>query len=333
MSAEIIKICLIPTRNNEGHIERCLKAASLWADKIVVCDQMSTDETRAICAKFSKVILIDNNTIEYNESHRQKLLINEARKIEGQRLLISLDADEMFTPNVLKSNEWERMLKVKPGTIIKFQWANFRSDFKTMWLGYHFPWGYMDDGYEHNENKSIHSGRIPLPEGHDIITMNDVKVIHFQFTDWKKMQSKHRYYQCYELINSPDKNAVDIFRQYHHMLAVPQENIIPIPHEWINEYKKYFIDITINYPESNNWFEEQVVNFLDKYGTDTFKKLNIWDVDWVKIALNRGKYFPEKFKDPRSFKDKFIQMWLIKTQNKLDKRFFRRVDRVLKKIY
>lgn len=327
---KVQKICLIPTRNNESHIERCLLSASLWADYIIVCDQMSTDSTREICEKFSKVTLIDNNTVEYNESHRQKLLINAARKIEGQRLLITLDADEVFTPNVLHSAEWQKMLDVNPGTIIKFQWANFRPDFKTMWLGYHFPWGYMDDGIEHTENKTIHSGRIPLPIGNNVFEMNEVKVIHFQFTDWAKMQSKHRYYQCYELTTFPNKSAVDMFRQYHHMLAIPEENIVPIPRDWIDEYKAFGINITLNYPERFNWFEEQVVNFIEIHHASKFKKIYIWDIDWVEKAKFYGKSNFLIYKDPRNLKDIIIQWWLLNTQNKLKYRRYRRADRFIK---
>ena len=105
MTSGIKVICMIPTRNNADILERCLKSASLWADFIIVCDQMSLDGTREIAKNFPKVKIIDNPTEEYNESLRQKLLINEARKIEGQRLLFAFDADEIFSPNVLNSNE------------------------------------------------------------------------------------------------------------------------------------------------------------------------------------------------------------------------------------
>jgi len=38
------------------------------------------------------------------------------------------------------------------------------------------------------------------------------------------------------------------------------------------------------------------------------------------------------YEDPRSLKDRLIQRWLQYTQNKLDRRRYRRVDRFLKKI-
>ncbi len=325
-------ICLTPVRNEAWILDNFLKTASLWADVIIIADQMSTDGSREIALKYPKVKLIDNNSAAFNEPERQKLLINEARKIEGQRLIITLDADEIFSPEIFHSVEWRNVLNAAPGTIIKFQWANLLPGFKKMWYGYYFPWGYMDDGAEHNETNKIHTGRIPLPEGHPVIEIQDFKVMHFQYTNWERMESKHRWYQCYERIMFPEKSAVEIFREYHHMLAIPKKNIIPVPQDWIDEYKKSQIDITVNYPDFFDWFEEQIVNFIEKYGVATFKKIRIWDINWVDKAKFYGKEHPEKYKDPRSLKDKFIQYWLLKTQNKQDKRNFRRIDHFLKKV-
>jgi hypothetical protein len=314
-------------------MDRCLKSASLWADVIIVCDQMSTDGTREIASKYPKVRLIDNPTVEYSESHRQKLLINEARKIEGQRLLITLDADEIFTPNVLTSPEWQTILGSKPGTIFKFQWANFAPGLRNMWLGYHFPWGYMDDGCDQNESKVMHNGRIPIPPSHDIIELNQIKVIHFQFVDWAKMQSKHRYYQCLETITYPGKSAVDIFRSYHHMLAVTKEQMIAIPDEWFKDYERLGIDISSVYCETMNWFEEQGLKMIEQNGAARFRKLNIWDIDWAEKAKQWGRSDFSIYKDPRSRMDKYIQSWLLKTQAKLHLRKYRRIDRLIKLVF
>ncbi len=326
-------ICLIPTRNNASLLFRCLQSASLWADYIIICDQMSTDGTREIALSFPKVKLIDNPLEEYNESVRQKLLINEARKIEGQRLFIALDADEIFTPNILYSSEWKTILNAKPGTIFKFQWANFGPNSSYMWLGYHFPWGYMDDGYEHEENKPIHSGRIPIPLTHDIIQLNQIKVIHFQFVDWQKMLIKHCYYQCQEVIFSPKKSAIDLYRTYHHMDTLNNSQFIPIPQDWIIEYNKLGIDITSLYLESISWFEEQCLILIEKYGAVFFRKLDIWGINWKENAKKWNRPNLQIFEDPRSKIDKQIHKWLAKTQTKLHKRFYRRMDRLIKLIF
>ncbi len=334
MGTQKVKIiCLTPVRNNACLLDRFLKAASLWADHIIICDQLSTDNSREIAKKYPKVILIDNPTEEYSESFRQKLLIDEARRIEGQRLLITLDVDEIFTPNILTSSEWQTILNSKPGTIFKFQWANFRPDMQNMWLGFHFPWGYMDDGSQHEEDKVMHSSRVPLPPAHDVLSLNQIKVIHFQYTDWEKMQSKHRFYQCLETINSPQFSAVDIFRRYHHMDTIEESQIISIHTEWITEYDRLGIDITSVYHECMNWFDEQGLNMIEKYGAETFKKLYIWDVNWVDKAQLLGKPNIDMYRDPRSRIDKYIQRWLNKTQKLYRNRIFNKIDETIKFVF
>jgi hypothetical protein len=326
-------ICLTPVRNNACYLDRFLQSASLWADYIIICDQMSTDGSREIALSYSKVILIDNNTEEYNERERAKLLIEEARKIEGPRLLITLDADEMFTPNVLKSDEWSKMLNSKSGSIFSFQWANFHPDLKTMWLSYHFPWGYMDDGYEHTCENKMHVTRIPFPLDNEVVQINEIKVIHFQFTDWEKMQSKQRWYQCLETINHPNKSPIEIFRQYHHMYAIPKNQIIPIPEDWIEKYMELGINILSVIKEESNWFENQTFDLLDKYGSVFFKKIYIWDIDWSERAKINNRQNDFKYLDPRSIFEKVIFLWLKSTQSKLNIRFYRRIDKILKLIF
>lgn len=320
-------ICLTPVRNEAWILDRFLQATSLWADYIIIADQMSTDGSREIARKYPKVILVDNNTEEFNEPERQRLLISEARKIEGPRLLITLDADEIFTPNMLDSEEWNTMLTAEPGTIFKFQWANLRPDFKTFWYGYYFPWGYMDDGHEHTENNKIHSGRIPLPVNHPIVEIKDVKVMHFQFTDWKRMESKHRWYQCMEVINYPQKSAIEIYRQYHHMDVIDDSLLNQIPSEWMKFYERNGINLVVNKSDLFYWFDQNTIKYFIEHGLYCFRKVCIWDVNWTQISIHLE--INNKFNDPRNLKDKFIHFWLKKTQTFQHKKIVRRFDRFL----
>lgn len=326
-------ICLTPVRNEAWVLDRFLKAASLWADYIIIADQMSTDGSREIAKKYSKVILIDNNTEEFNEPERQKLLINEARKIEGPRLLITLDADEMFTPNVLTSIEWQDMLHAEPGTVFKFQWANFAPDLKHFWYGYYFSWGYMDDGYEHNYNNKLHNYRIPFPIDAKSIEIKEIKVIHFQFTDWNRMLSKHRWYQCLEVINYPKKSAVDIYRQYHHMDVINKNDVYVIPNEWIDEYENIGINILQIIKEDKIWYDEQTIKLFSRYGLEKFKKIDIWDVNWRKKKNLWGFDSSLNYRNPQSLKNKVLIFWLKFSQNKLNKKTFRRLDRIITKLF
>jgi hypothetical protein len=325
-------ICLTPVKNEAWILDRFLQATSLWADFIIIADQMSTDSSQEIAKKYSKVILIENKSEIFNEPERQKLLINEARKIEGPRLLITLDADEMFTPDIMTSPEWETILNSQPGTIFRFQWANLRPDMKNMWMSSFLPLGYMDDEYIHSETTKIHSTRIPLPANHQEIILNQIKVIHFQYTDWERMQSKHRWYQCFERINFQWKSNLDIFRMYHHMYAIPSNDIVSIPKEWIDEYKKLNIDIlNVNF-ETKLWWDDKVLEFFEIYGTDRFRKLYIWDVSWEKKSKIWGKENIKLYKDPRTLIDRIVQFWLLKSQPHYPSRNIRRVDRIIKRL-
>lgn len=325
-------ICLTPVRNEAWILDNFLNSASLWADYIIIADQMSTDGSREIALRYPKVKLIDNTSEVFNEPERQKLLINEARKIEGKRLLITLDADEMFSPEIFKSDEWkEVVLKAEPGTVLKFQWANIRPDLKNMWYGDYFPWGFMDDGAEYTAKSKIHTSRIPLSDKNEIVKICQIKVIHFQYANWTRMLSKHRWYQCLEIVNYPEKSAVDIFRIYHHMFAVPKSQIIPIPKHWVSQYKLKSIAIFEFNLDANFWFEKQVIEFFEEFGTSFFKKLFIWDVQWESKAQFYGKTDLKEYIDPRSIMDKLIQFWLIRTQPISNLRCIQRVDSFIKR--
>ena len=98
-------ICMTPIRNEAWVLHAFLKATSIWADYIIIADQLSTDGSREIALSYPKVILIDNNHPDYNEADRQKMLIDRARQIEGDKILFGLDADEIFAANFQETND------------------------------------------------------------------------------------------------------------------------------------------------------------------------------------------------------------------------------------
>jgi hypothetical protein len=100
-------ICLTPVLNEAWILERFLKCTSLWADHIIIADQRSTDGSREIARRCPKVTLIDNRSEVFNEPERQQMLLAEARRIPGAKILLALDADEFLTANFLTSPEWE----------------------------------------------------------------------------------------------------------------------------------------------------------------------------------------------------------------------------------
>ncbi len=326
-------ICLTPVKNEAWILDRFLQCASLWADYIIIADQGSDDGSREIAKSYNKVILVDNPSPTFNEPERQKILIEAARKIPQPRLFITLDADEFLTANCLTSSEWNTVLQAPAGTVIKFQIAELQPDISSYWLGGngYFPWGFMDDGSEH-QGKKIHSPRIPLPDNSVSIMLRDIKVLHYQCANQQRMKSKHRWYQCWEKLNQPQKTYIDIFRQYHSREFVASEKIQPLPSDWLLGYTKKGIDMTSICSKSPTWWDREIITLFKKYGTEMFKQLDIWDVDWLLLAEQNSLDIGNEYYDPRSKLDKIINKWLRKTQLQQNKLHIRAMEKLLKLI-
>lgn len=307
-------ICLTPTKNEAWILERFLQAASLWADRIIVADQQSTDATRDIAVRFAKVTLIDNPEARFSEVSRQRLLISAARAISPQSLLIALDADEFLSANFQTSHEWRQVTTVPPGTVLKFRWANIRPDLRQYWLSpTEHAWGFMDDGREHT-GREIHNTRVPAHPDAPIMVLRDVRVLHYQYADWARMKSKHRWYQCWEHARYPKKRAVDIYRLYHHMDHIPPRMLHPLPTEWTSGYLERGIDLCSFPPSDTYWWDYEVLRMFEQHGTQYFRKQAIWDFDWTAVARRVYGDTAPTISDPRSRFDKLMHRFLRATQ-------------------
>ena len=80
---------------------------------------------------------------------------------------------------------------------------------------------------------------------------------------------------------------------------------------WLDEYKS-----TGNGSDKRRyWWDEEILNFFDLYGTKKFRKLNIWDVDWNRKAQTLGK--TGKYSDPRSLFEKWIHDYIERHRENL----------------
>jgi len=323
-------ICLTPVKNEAWILDRFLKCASLWADFIIIADQQSNDGSLEIAKKYPKVIAVSNNKESFNEKDRQILLINEARKIKGPKILITLDADEILTGDSLKSEEWELISGSEPGTVIRFKFLNIYPDFEYYWWPhYYMQWGLTDDGSTHG-GKDIHSTRLPISSSNKEIFLEEIKVMHFQFTDWERMKSKHRWYQCYERINNPKKSSVEIYRSYHHMYSIKKSEIKRMPEKWFGYYKQLGIDLKTTNIQKYYYWDNLVLEFFNEYGTKFFKKEDIWSVNWQVTGGDLGYIDIGKYKDPRNLFLKIVHFWLRETQYNHMSIFVRAIDKILK---
>lgn len=90
---------VIITFNEEKNIKACLEAVVGLSDDIIVVDSFSTDETRTICESYSNVNFVLHKWEGYA---KQK---NFANSLVKNKFLLSLDADEVISPELRSSIE------------------------------------------------------------------------------------------------------------------------------------------------------------------------------------------------------------------------------------
>ncbi len=269
-------IILTPVKNEAWILPLFCKTANLWADYIIIADQGSTDGSREIAQTFSKVILINNSSTDLDENYRDKILIEKAREIaENNAILFRLDADEIITPN-FDSSEWDDIRKSPAGTFWRFKWLQLYPDFKNYWENNTAFGAFIDDGRDYTSHEIIHAREFFPHKEFDVLReAKEIGIMHFQFVDWARMQSKHRYYQCFEHINFPNKSVIDIYRTYHWMYD-KELPLIPLPKLWVEEYQKRNIilsDITI---EKEYWWDIKIKEYLAEYGPRYFRYIETY---------------------------------------------------------
>jgi glycosyltransferase involved in cell wall biosynthesis len=308
-------ICLTPVRNEAWILERFLRCASLWADHIIVADQGSTDGSREIALRFPKVRLIDNTERAFNEPERQQMLIAEARRIPGPRLLVALDADEFLTADFASTVEWRTILAAPPGTVIQFQWACVMPDRHRYFIyPAEFPLAFMDDGSPH-QGLAIHSPRLPLPADAMRLLVHRIRVIHLSLIDPGRYASKVRWYQCWEHLQKRwNGRLARLYRFYHACDCIPEAQLHPLPDRWTDGYGGSDAFLAMDGRDHYHW-DAEVLRLFQRHGTRAFRRLAVWDVDWNEVHLRiHGEPPPAPLADPRNAFERWVHRRLAATQ-------------------
>ena len=331
-----IHIVMTPTRNEAWVLRAFLEATSHWADYIIIADQMSTDGTREIVQAYAdrkpfgcEIILIDNTNPEFNEAERQTMLVAKAREVAAGRdtLLWGLDADEIFTANFRKTDDWKKIISSKPGSVFGFLWAEVTPDLKNYrhhW-DYHYPWCFHDDGKEPHGNyvRNMHSMRIPYPKDERLLfDVDDFRGFHLAYLNQYRVASKRRFYQFVDW-EMNKRDPITLFRSYTQLF---DKNILPIPQEYFYTKENDGFDLfsLVDTKCKRCYMDEYIVERLNRHSMKELRKLDIW-----------GKAFTETYnlQDPRRWIDRLIHFYLRKTATLKNKLVIRAIDKVLKKIY
>ena len=302
-------IVVMPVKNEEWILENSLKAASLFADHIIVADQNSTDKTPEICKRFDKVIVIQNPN-KFHTSNVRLQLLNAAREFTGHNAIFSFDADEIPTSHILTNDFKEKLMNLPKGSSISFQWINlwrsllkYRDD-NSVWANSWKHFGFIDDRKSNYTTLNVisdHTSRVPLATLEKNNKFDFPKVLHFQFVDWERMLAKQRYYRVAELVQRGKGFLTSIKINFKYYPTKDEGKIFlkDLPGEWIKVWLEKSIKVNEIKKDYFYWQEAESKKFFKQYGTEYFKWLDIWDKDWGK-----------EIKDPRPFYIKFYHKHL-----------------------
>jgi glycosyltransferase involved in cell wall biosynthesis len=282
------KVVVISPMRNEGWIvESFLRAASQYADYIIVGNHFSTDDTIEIARKFPKVIIVDASTSAYDERARRNDLLIEARKLGENNLILAIDADEMLDPRFLSVGGISQLLELPVGTRIHFPSFNILTDFQGYWQSPVGATGFIDDGSLHAESSKIHFPRIPPVAPEHVPKIKATRythefggLIHFQYLDWGRMLSKTIWYKAWEVVNQPSRSPLRVYRRYQHIDLIPKRRNKPIPNDW----DPFFLEMGIQDAVSKSkaaghfWWQRETSEMLTIISTGTQAILGLYEI-------------------------------------------------------
>lgn len=333
-----IHIVMTPTRNEAWVIRAFLECNGLWADYIIIADQMSIDGTREIILEYidkwkvesgkCKVIMIDNTNTEFNEAERQSMLVAKAREIAAGRdtLLWGLDADEILPANWQETEDGKHIMNSVKGDVFWFKWAQLAPDKKHYGDENYYPWLFHDDGVEpHGNNvRNMHSMRIPYPkEEQQMYEVKDFRVLHCGLLDPMRIAAKNRFYQFVDW-EMNKRSPISLSRTYAaHRI---ENQIVDVQFDIEPEAIAFPFDFwsLIELGAEHSWFDDYVHERFSRYAISQLRKLDIWDEEFM-------QYY--NIEDKRRWIDKCIHRYLHRTGKCKRTIVLRAIDKGLKYIY
>lgn len=289
MSARPSIVVLTPLKNDAWILRRFLEVTSVFADRIIIADQDSSDGSLEICREFEKVEVVRNGASEYDEASRQELLIGAGRRAAPlPRILIALDADEILAANAMESGGWEKMLAAKPGTNVFFEKPNlYLSTDRCERRPKDFPGAFVDDGMAAHEARRIHSPRLPV--GNERLVLDDVKFLHYALVRPGAQKAKMRMYAAIE--NVMGTKSLYVRRRYYWSRRVLQAlgPVQQTPKEWITGWEGRGIDMTTIEDVEPYWQDTATLDLLLEHGSRRFWCDDIWEKDWERLRREQGR--------------------------------------------
>lgn len=326
-------IVITPVRNEAWVLDAFLTCTSSWADYVILADHHSEDETREIAKKYEKVILIDNPTFEWYEAECRARLLEEACKIQGDKVIFGLDADEFLSEGFEKTESWQKIIHSQGNEIFCFNWLNLFDNFKTAeYTDMHFEWAAHYDAsvdvvaeYRKRETRAVHCARVPcLDEEVKYINVDDFWVIHLARLNRQKTLQKNDFYQVTWVDKNKEKaNPIAMYRAYSRYYPDHLTHLdAPVKLCRMGEDEDY--SSLVQTADYGKHYVDEMVRVFQREGTAKFAKLCIWDNPHLKEAGIDPK-LPLRYR--------FLHWYLRKTQSHSRNKLVKGIDKLLKVLY
>ncbi len=285
---KIVGLALV--RNEEGKLPHFLRALSRVTDAICVLDDASEDRSREIVAS-----LVDECRIErvihqplwdnYAERRNRQALLEAGRAVGGTHFVI-LDADEVFTADLIRGDYLRRQVeRLKPGQTLSLRWLNLWRSMKayrvdgTKWGNVKKRFIFADDGACSYSGPRFHIDRCPTNLGGEQLAVRDGSgVLHYQFADWHSAWVKQAWYRCLERIAYPEKSPLEINLNYGESVSETGLRLRPVHQAWTATYPA--INGDTYFGTGAERLATEVRSWFATYGVERFADLDIWDLDW-----------------------------------------------------
>ena len=323
-------VVVTPVRNEAWVMDAFLTCASSWADYILLADQHSDDGTREIAAKYEKVKLIDNNMSEMNQAAARELLFKEVDKIEGDKIVFALDADEFLSEGFEKTEDWRRIMESKPNEIFCFKWLNLYGDYKHSvpntgymeWACHFAPGMSLAQEYHNCETRAVHEMRFPcLPTSRaSYILLDEIKFVHLARLNLVRQKSKEAFYQVSSVAKLQKRmSAIGLYRFYNP--SQPETEILKEDVVLYTLNDGFDARELVKAGDIGQYYIDEMVRILRRDGCEKYMKIDIWDNPYL-IKAGISPKIPLKYR--------LLHAYLRKTHPRANKVSVRILDRVLK---
>ena len=283
-------IALLPVRNEAWVLPHSLACLSAFCDVVMVNDQDSEDESREICRRFPKVVLLESSERLVCEQARWQLL-DAARGYDGDNFLWCTDADELLPPRLASQFIESHRAALVPGTVVECQYYHLwqRAD-RYRLEGYPYApyWkelGLRDDrrmDFSRARRLPLHEPRVPLEGASGTIRAADLPVLHLQWLLTERNQMKQAWYRCREWLDR-SKTAAEINSFYS--VALPNSRVptAAVPPAWVEGVT--MPDLAIDRVPA--WQERDILGWFDAHTAEFFEPLEIWHVVTLRDEFRR----------------------------------------------